>query len=441
MKIIHVLNSYLPDQIAGTEIYVCALARELQKKSILSKIIIPNYGATINETYFYEGIEIIKYAEPSKATRDIITGKKAPVGLQKFVQIFKNELPDVIHFHELAGSIGIGNFHVEAANNAGFKNVITFHVAKYSCKAGTLMYMGKIKCDGVIDKIRCSKCWLNYKGESGFRKDIITAGFSMMNFLNIDTRFIKNELGTALAFPKIIAQLKKDLFKLQKNTKKFIVLTQWYKDILVRNGISEKHLSLIYQGLPINNAQPTFKKETSNKLRVIFVGRISHFKGVDILLSAMQQLNKSDIELDIYGSATDENYLAKCYEIAKDLDNVFWKGSINPKLVIETIQHYDIICIPSAVSEMGPFVLKEAFAAKVPAIASNVYGNAEQIVDGKNGWLFKFNDINDLKNKLQQLINDPSLIENAKKSIAPVKSFDVVAEEHEILYKEILAAI
>ncbi len=441
MKIIHVLNSYLPDQIAGTEIYVCALARELKKKSIVSKIIIPNYGATINETYFYEDIEIIKYAEPTIVNREIITGKIAPSGLQNFLAIIKSELPDIIHYHELAGSIGIGNFHVEATYKAGFKNVITFHVAKYSCKTGTLMYMGKTKCNGIIDTMRCSKCWLHYKGEKGIRKNIITAGFSLLNFLHIDTRFIKNEFGTALAFPQIIKQLKNDLFVLQKNSSTFIVLTQWYKDILIRNGINEKQVILISQGLPTNNIRPGYIKKSSSKLRLIFIGRISHFKGVDILLAALKNLNTNSVELDIYGSADDESFLKICHELARNRNNIAWKGSLHPELVIETIQHYDIICIPSAVSEMGPFVLKEAFAAGVPAIASNVYGNAEQITNGKNGWLFNFNDSNDLKNKLQQLINEPMLIEKAKLHITPVKSFETVAEEHEKLYKEILVGV
>ena len=441
MKILHVLNAYLPEQIAGTEIYVSALVRELKKKSILSKVIIPNYTKKENEHYFYEGTEVIKYAEPTLANREIITGKMAPKGVQSFLEIIKNEQPDVVHFHELAGSIGIGNFHVAAVNNLGFKSIITFHVAKYSCKTGTLMYMGKEKCNGIIDTIRCSKCWLNYKGEKGLRRTVITQGFTLMNFLHVDTRFLNNELGTALAFPHIIADLRKELLGLQQNTSKFIVLTQWYKDILINNGINEKQITLIYQGLPINNTRPAYIKKYSKKLRVIFIGRITHFKGVDILLSALKLLDKNNIELDIYGTATDETYLQKCHELLKDMGNVALKGSLNPELVIETIQQYDIICIPSAVSEMGPFVLKEAFAAGIPAIASNVYGNAEQITDGINGWLFNFNDINDLKNKLQQLINDPLLIVKASQHITPVKSFETVADEHEKLYKEIVGAV
>ena len=116
-------------------------------------------------------------------------------------------------------------------------------------------------------------------------------------------------------------------------------------------------------------------------------------------------------------------------------------GVIEPSYMVSTLTNYHLLCLPSVICEMSPLVIQEAFAAGVPVLASNVYGNAEQITDGENGWLFKFNDVNDLKNKLQQLINDPLLIEKASLHIAPVKSFDTVADEHEKLYKEIVEAV
>ena len=439
MKVIHVLNAYLPDQIAGTEIYVNALARELKSLGVESKILIPNYGFNDTTIYKYEEIEVIKYAEPTPATREIITGQQAPGGLQNFLKILKKESPDIVHYHELAGSIGIGNYHLKGSNAAGFKNIITLHVAKYSCKTGTLMYMGKEKCDGIIRKIRCSKCWLNHKGEVGLRKNVITAGFTFTNFFNIDTSVFKNELGTALAFPKLIKRFKNTLFDIKANTSKIIVLTDWYKNILIKNGINSNHLQVIYQGLPIKTVPVKVVKQLSQKLRIIFVGRISHFKGIDILLRALQQIDQRLFLLDIYGGSNEDDYLQRCKSLSASIESVQWKGTLAPEKVIETIQQYDIICIPSTVSEMGPFVLKEAFAAGVPAIASDVYGNAEQIEHGKNGWLFKYNNIADLRNNIENLISNPSLIIAAGLHMKPVKKFSLVGQEHAALYKNTLA--
>ena len=439
MKILHILNSYLPQHIAGTEVYVSALVRELKKQNILSKVVIPNYGKWENESYFFEDIEIIKYGEPTIVDRAHIIGKKAPGGLNNFLEILNIEKPDIIHFHELAGSIGVGIFHVEAARKMGFKIVLSFHLAKYTCKTGTLMYMNRTKCDGIINELKCSSCWLNETGENVIKSLIIKAGYSFMYFLKIDTRFIGNSLGTALAFPKIIAEIRENILKLQRITDAFVVLTDWYQQILLKNGIQQAHLSLIKQGLPNDYLKSSVFVKCGKKIRIVFIGRVSHFKGVDILISAIKQISQHKVELFIYGVATDEAYMNKCLRTAEGMVNLFWKGSIATNLVIDTIKEYDILCLPSTFSEMSPLVIQEAFAAGIPVLASDVYGNAEQIIDGENGWLFKFKDETDLKNKIEYLIEKPFLIDEAASKIKAVKSFKSVAEEHISLYEKILS--
>ena len=438
MKIFHILNSYLPQHIAGTEVYVSALVRELKKQNIHSKVIIPNYGKLVNESYFFEDVEVIKYAEPSVADRDIITGNKAPKGLYHFINLLNDEKPDIVHFHELAGSIGVGLFHVKATKANGFKIIMTFHLSKYTCKTGTLMYKNKIKCDGIIRELQCSNCWLNATAEKGLKALIIKGSYSFMYYLHLDTRFLKNNIGTAMAFSHIIADIRKNLFELRDMTDRFIILTEWYKNILINNGIHQSHIALIKQGLPNENGKKNFIKEKNKKLKLVFIGRISHFKGVDMLLNALKQIHQSKVELYIYGSALEPDYMNSCLKIASGMDNIFWKGSIAPLLVLNTIREYDILCVPSYVCEMSPLVIQEAFAAGIPVLASNVYGNTEQIEDGENGWLFNFKDITDLKNKIENLIINPTLINDAVLKIKAVKSFETIAEEHISLYEQIL---
>jgi glycosyltransferase involved in cell wall biosynthesis len=438
MKVLQVLNNFLPHHIAGTEVYVASLARELKFKQTESVILIPN-SQNLYEEYFFEHIKVIKYAESSVANREIIAGKKVPEGLQNFVNTVDSEKPDVVHFHELAGSIGIGISHVRAVKALGYKIVITLHLAKYSCRTGTLMYMNKIKCDGIIRKIKCSRCWLNNMGENGIKATLITAGFTMMDVLNIDTRFLSNSFGTVLAFPRIIEEAKSELLELQDLTEAIVVLTQWYQRILVNNGLSKSHLPIIEHGIPNPFSRTYFHQNKNQSLRLIFIGRISYFKGVDLLINSVKQLPSDKVSLDIYGSTTEEDYFKACLKLSKECVNINWKGQVAPDLVIPTIEKYDVLCIPSMVSEMGPFVLMEAFASGIPVIASNVYGNAEQIKHDENGWLFCFNDINSLTFHLKKLIQNPSLIDIAKSNIKSVRNFDLVASEHFELYNKITA--
>jgi glycosyltransferase involved in cell wall biosynthesis len=398
---------------------------------------IPNYGKDEDERYFYNGTEVIRYAEPSAVTRALITGNAVPEGLERFIEIIKNESPDIVHFHELAGSNGLSLLHVKAIKSLGIKTVMTLHIAKYSCRTGTLMYKNKIPCDGVIREIRCSKCWLNDMGEKGMRAAFIEAGFKVMNALGQDTRNWNSSLGTALAMPKIIKKVKTDLQELESNTDAFIILTEWYKKVLLRNNVSEEHIHVIPQALPYSPTGSLERSQESVALRLIFIGRINHFKGIDILIEALKGLPQADVALDIYGSPTEQDYYDRCRAATAELKNIRWQGSISPEDVVSTISQHDVFCLPSAVCEMSPLVIQESFAADVPVLASDVYGNAEQIKDG-NGWLFKFKDPESLRNILMELIKDRSLIAQAAQQIKEVQDFKRVAAMQNKIYEKIL---
>jgi glycosyltransferase involved in cell wall biosynthesis len=87
---------------------------------------------------------------------------------------------------------------------------------------------------------------------------------------------------------------------------------------------------------------------------------------------------------------------------------------------------------------MSALVIQEAFAAGIPVLATNVYGNAEQIQHNHNGLLFQFNNVEDLRTQILRCINEPDLINNLAKNIKTPRSFEEVAEEYYTLYKNLL---
>ncbi|MEY2595041.1 MAG: hypothetical protein RI965_313 [Bacteroidota bacterium] len=89
MKVIQVLNHFLPQQTAGTEIYTWSLSKHLQKMGIDVQVLIPHYGKTIPADYMYDGIMVHQYAEPSLVDRSLILGFRAPDGLKNFIAFLK----------------------------------------------------------------------------------------------------------------------------------------------------------------------------------------------------------------------------------------------------------------------------------------------------------------------------------------------------------------
>jgi glycosyltransferase involved in cell wall biosynthesis len=437
LKVFQILNNFLPYQTAGTEVYTWALSKQLQSLGVDVSIVIPNYGSNSFSCYQYDGLKVYKYEEPTDVDRALIMGKKNPIGLKFFENYLKSERPDIVHFHEIAGSNGVTVNHVVAAKNLGIKVVFTFHLASNTCKTGTLIQNGEKKCDGKLEIEKCNICYLTTKP----KLFLLNAFSNFFYKCNIDTTNWNNKLGTALGSNFVIKKLEQNFFALVSSCDVLIAITKWYKDILLLNSVPEEKIAFIPQALPhfVDEANTLSKMHAPpRQLKLVFLGRISQFKGLHILIEAIIALPKDQVTLDIFGQSDNTDYEAKLKNKTANSYHIKWMGKMQQHEVVEKLSSYDILCLCSTFSEMSPLVIQEAFAAKIPVLASNVYGNAEQIKDGENGWLFKFNDSKDLELKLEMLIKNPSFVLSAKNNIKKVKSFKDVAAEQLVVYKQLL---
>lgn len=439
MKVLQVLNHFLPQQTAGTEVYTWALSKELQQRGAEVKLVIPHYGKQDSADYLFDGLSVHQYAEPSVVDRSLIMGFRAPDGLQHFIAYLKTEQPDLVHFHELAGSNGITLKHVQAAKASGSKVLMTFHLAGYSCKTGTLVYKGETLCDGVIDLHKCSSCYLHTKGYENVAPYLVNAS-AVLHQLSIDASKWNNKLGTALGTVPIIAKLKANLHNLVENCDRVVTITNWYQRVLLANGINKDKISYIPQGLPLSaDAVPLQHKKGNQPLQLLFLGRINPFKGLHLLLEAVSTIDPSLVELSVYGNSDDEAYESGLRSKTINRTNIHWRGKLQQQDVVATLQGHDVLCLCSTFSEMSPLVIQEAFAAGIPVIASHVYGNAEQIRHGENGLLFRFKDVDSLRQQIQACIADPALLISLVQKIQPPANFSKVGDAYYKLYQKLIS--
>lgn len=436
MKILHILNHFLPQHIAGTEMYALYLGKELSRQGYQVIYVIPNYGSTQTDEYDYEGFRVIQYAEPSVVDRALQMGKRIPNGLQHFIEVLKKEKPDIVHFHELAGSNGITLHHVVGAKELGFKTVMTIHLARYTSMSST---------SGAIDEIFDNKIGsFNYYRIKGFNNTTIELLYPIARLFqraNIKTEQW-GKWGTAFAVPQLVERRRSDFYQLMDHCDKVVVIAQWYLKVLSTHRIDSHKLVFIEQGIHSSESCAPVQKSRRGEIRLVFVGRISHFKGVDMLIDTVSSLSTDKILLDLYGdSGEDDSYKHRCYTIAKGKNNIQFLGRLQPEEVVEKLSGYDLLALPSTIHEMAPLVIREAFAAGIPVLASDNMGAREQIQDGINGWLFRMNDKEDLKEKLSMLISHPGKIAEAKKYLPPVRTFEQVAEEYDRLYKEVMSMV
>jgi glycosyltransferase involved in cell wall biosynthesis len=443
LKVLQILNHFLPQQTAGTEVYTDALSRQLQQLGVDVKVLIPNYGKRTDADYEYDGLAVHQYAEPSIVDRSLIMGFRIPDGLKHFTLYLQQEQPDLVHFHELAGSNGITLQHVQAAKATGAKVIMTFHLAGYSCKTGTLVRTNQELCDGKIDERICGSCYLQYRGLKWMSLPTIQLS-RISKSCGIDFRKMNHSLGTLLGTANIIDKVKKDLFELVDLSDQVVCLTNWYEEILLMNGIDASKISLIKQGLPYGGFQniKSVKNESDiiKPLKLMFLGRISPFKGLHLLIEALIGLGEGAVELSIYGNSEVGDYESNLRRITIGMANVHWLGRLNQSEVIITMVKHDVLCLCSTFSEMSPLVIQEAKAAGIPVLASNVYGNSEQIKDGVDGLLFDFNNVDSLQIQIKRLIQDRNLSQQLKSNISAPRSFEEVGNEYLRLYNKVLAS-
>lgn len=374
-------------------------------------------------------MRVIRYAEPSVVDRTLQMGKRKPDGLKNFVEVIRKEKPDIVHFHELAGSNGITLHHVKAAKDSGFKVLMTLHLARY-----TSMDIAGEHPTGIFDNKTGAFDFYRQKGIKSSAANLLYAAGSVLKTIRADVSGW-GSVGTALAVPQLVVKRKKGFLSLMDTCNKTVTISRWYFEALKKAGMSEDKLCFIEQGIFADHSPEEKKREPRTPLHLIFIGRISHFKGVKEMMQVAGQMK--DIHLDIYGSSgEDSKYISECRTLANRFSNVEIKGALLPERVISTVAEYDLLALPSTIHEMSPLVIREAFAARVPVLASDSMGAREQITEGKNGWLFKMNDWDDLKSKLQWLIDNPGKIAEANE-FPPVRTFKDVAVEYEGLYKKV----
>lgn len=158
------------------------------------------------------------------------------------------------------------------------------------------------------------------------------------------------------------------------------------------------------------------KYNLASSFTVGLVGRIEEGKGQYLLIDAIKELNKKDIDAKalLVGHAMSEEYLDSLKDgVKKDSleDKVIFTGFTTE--VQKLMQVCDVVVLATD-SETFGLVLIEAMHSNIAVVATNNSGPLEIIEDGKSGLLFKVKDSKDLADKLESLYKDESL----KKSLA-----------------------
>lgn len=173
-----------------------------------------------------------------------------------------------------------------------------------------------------------------------------------------------------------------------------------YSDYIIPK--SSKIIPITHDGIKDHRVEKTFDNKI---LRIGFIGNLTPYKGLPKLLSVLKKIKSSKWELSVWGC-----------NIGKEKNlPVFYKGKFDSKTIINVYNSMDVLIVPSIWKETFSLVTLEAISYGVPVIVSNNVG-AKDIVKLYNE-KFVFNNIEELKSLLEELIDNRELLKNFNKKI------------------------
>jgi glycosyltransferase involved in cell wall biosynthesis len=141
---------------------------------------------------------------------------------------------------------------------------------------------------------------------------------------------------------------------------------------------------------------------------LLYFGRLVEEKGLEKLLSAMK-LVKSDITLKIVGVGASEMGLKNIVE-SFGLKNVEFLGEIWGENLQKIISESIATIIPSIWQENYPYAVLQSFAMERAVLGSDRGGIPEMVINHKHGLIFNPDSIQDIAEKINFAVSNPSLL-------------------------------
>jgi glycosyltransferase involved in cell wall biosynthesis len=137
-------------------------------------------------------------------------------------------------------------------------------------------------------------------------------------------------------------------------------------------------------------------------LECLFVGQISHRKGVRILLEAARRCRRLPVRFRLIGPIVSPEVLAELPE------NVTFEGAMAPGEVGEAMRRADMFVLPT-LEDSFALVVFEAMASGLPVVTTSHAGSSETISEGIDGFVVPPCDAGALADAVAHLVEDSSL--------------------------------
>ena len=140
------------------------------------------------------------------------------------------------------------------------------------------------------------------------------------------------------------------------------------------------------------------------QMKVVFVGRLTTEKHVDVVLKAIATLvPELDIHFDIVGGGDQHKNLVELTDKLGLNDRVSFHGRISDEELRGFLTRASVFTIAS-IAELQSIATMEAMASGLPILAADAVALPHLVHDGENGYLFEPGNVADLAAKMRRVL-------------------------------------
>jgi glycosyltransferase involved in cell wall biosynthesis len=434
LRIVQAAGWYLPNSTGGTEVYVSELSKRLRAAGHEVLIAAPEAQGQDERTYDEGGFQVYRYPIPMRVTRDEAQGRVAVRGAERFHEWLRRALPDVVHMHTYVTGLGLNELKV--AKSIGATVIATTHSASlgFTCQRGTMMRWGTALCDGVALPMKCAACQLQHRGVP---RPIAMGAALIPPSIGAAGRSIPGKLGTIIGMTNLITHDKSAQREMLGIVDRFVVLTDWARNVLIANGAPPDKIALNRLGVRFPATLATGRRSIA-PVTVAYIGRFDPVKGVTDLARAISMVPRSaPIRFEFHGPVQYRQDIAVVDRLKAVVGPDAWVhfgGELDADGVRSVLKRVDVVCCPSRVVEGGPTIALEAHSAGVPVIGSDIPALSELVRDRENGRLFPPGDSRALAAILKDLAAQPDIVNQWRSNLPSVRTMDDVTRDYLAMY-------
>lgn len=319
--------------------------------------------------------------------------------------------PDIVHFHHYA-HLGLELIREVRAFKPDIRIVFTLHEYIAMCNNnGQMMTTNNALCYESSPQA-CVKCFPQHSTQDFLmRKLFFKSHFEFVDTFISPSKFLKKRY------------------------------TEW--------GIAAEKINVIENILDDDkySASQSYRDDTHEKERVrfSFYGQINWFKGLDVLLAAIQMLPediRNRTQLDINGSGLENQPEHLQHQInsmiGSMLDVVNMRGPYTQSELSSLMNSSHWMVVPSKWWENSPVVILEAKKHGLPIICSNIGGMAEKVENGKSGIHFQAGRADDLAATITRVVENQDIQPVFAKAIKNTYDENEAFDKHLGIYQDLL---